>query len=350
LDRLRAIEYLVRVVEAGSFARAARELDVSPPSVTQLIAALERELGTPLLRRDSRHLSLTPDGERFLPACRSALAELRTAEAGLSVNRTRASGKLIVGIPLILGQHCIAPFLPEFLGRFPELALDLRLVNHFEDPLAAVVDVLLALGWPRETDLVTKRIAQARLATCASPAYWDAHGRPRDPEELRGHTCVALRLPGELAVLDVWKYRRGDEVRSIAVEPRVVSDNHFWNFEAAVRGLAVLRCLSLTARPLFEQGLLEPVLEDWEALEEPAIYVLYRRSLRSSARVRAFIDFVTELFARLEKTQPGSRLKKLHPEPAPPWVRSRWVGPLTRRAAGSRRRPPQMKGTGGSDK
>jgi len=336
MDRLRAIEYFLRVVEAGSFARAARELDVSPPAVTQLIGSLERELGAPLLRRDSRHLSLTPDGEQFLPACRTALAELRAAEARLSVNRTRASGKLVVGIPLILGQHCVAPFLPDFLGRYPELELDLRLVNHFEDPLAAVVDVLLAIWWPRETDLIAKRIAQARLVTCASPAYWETRGRPLDPDELRAHTCVALRLPAEFAVLDVWRYRRGEETRSVAITPRIVSDNHFWNFEAAVRGTGVVRCLGLTARPLFEQGLLEPVLEDWEALEAPAIYVMYRRGLRSAARVRAFVDFVTELFARLEALQPGAQPTQPHAVPA--WYRSKWVGSLTRHAEMSRDR------------
>ncbi len=176
MDRLRAMEYFVRVVEAGSFAAAARELDVSPPAITQLIGALERELGAPLLRRDSRHLSLTPDGEQFLPACANALAELRAAEARLSVNRTRASGKLIVGIPLIVGQHCVAPFLPEFLSRHPGLALDLRLVSHPQDPLTALVDVLISIGWPEEIDMVAKCIAQMRLVTCASPAYWEATG------------------------------------------------------------------------------------------------------------------------------------------------------------------------------
>src|SRR5687767_9102727 len=98
MDKLRAIEYLVRVVEAGSFAAAARELDVSPPAVTQLIASLERKLGTQLLQRDSRGVRLTADGELFLPACSAALAELQGAEARLSVNRTRASGKLVVGM------------------------------------------------------------------------------------------------------------------------------------------------------------------------------------------------------------------------------------------------------------
>jgi LysR family transcriptional regulator for bpeEF and oprC len=336
MDKLHAMEYFVRVVEAGSFAAAARELDVSPPAVTQLIGALERELGAPLLRRDSRHLSLTPDGELFLPACANALAALRAAEARLSVNRTRASGKLIVGIPLIVGQHCVAPFLPEFLSRHPGLALDLRLVRNSQDPLAALVDVLISIGWAEEIDMdmVAKCIAQMRLVTCASPAYWESHGLPRDPDELRGYACVAVRLPEQSVVLDLWKYRRGEEERSVAIEPRIVSDNQFWNIEAAVRGFGVVRCLDLTARPLFEQGLLQPVLEDWEALEPPSIYVMYRRGARSSARVRAFVDFVTELFAELEASRPDALQAKLRPGPMPAWRRSKWVGSQARRTRG----------------
>ncbi|MGH8703635.1 MAG: LysR family transcriptional regulator [Burkholderiales bacterium] len=337
MDKLRAMEYLVRVVEAGSFAAAARELDVSPPAVTKLIGALERKLGAPLLRRDSRHLSLTRDGEQFLPVCASVLADLRATEARLSANRTRASGKLIVGLPLIVGQHCVAPYLPEFLSRHPGLTLDLRLVKGPKDPLAALVDVLVSIGWPEETDMVAKCIAQTRLVTCASPTYWEAHGLPQDPDELRHHACAAVRLPAESVVLDVWKYRRGGEVRTVAIEPRIVSDNHFWNLEAAVRGVGVVRYVELTARPFVEQGLLQPALEDWEALEPPNIYLMYRRSSRSTARVRAFMDFATELFADLEASQPDTRQTKLRPEPMPAWFRSKWVGPLTRRIQESRR-------------
>src|SRR3954470_9119698 len=98
MDRLRGMEYLVRVVDAGSFAAAARELGVSPPAVTHMVAALEHDLGVALLRRHSRHLSLTADGEHFIPAVQAALAELRSAESRLSVNRTRSSGKLVVGV------------------------------------------------------------------------------------------------------------------------------------------------------------------------------------------------------------------------------------------------------------
>ena len=203
MDRLRGMEYLVRVVEAGSFAAAARELDVSPPAVTHMIAALESDLGVRLLQRHSRHLSLTPDGEQFLPACRTAISELRAAEARLSINHARASGKLIVGVGRTLSAT-IASFLPEFLRLHPGLALDLRLVQNLQ---TAVADVVIYVGWLKDTNMVARRIAQTRFVTAAAPAYWQLRGRPRDPDDLRGHDCLAYRSQWG-AVLNVWKYQR----------------------------------------------------------------------------------------------------------------------------------------------
>ena len=325
MDRLRGIEYFVRVVEAGSFAAAARELEVSPPAVTHLIAALERHLGAPLLRRDSRHLSLTPDGEQFLPACTIALEELRAAEARLSVNRTRASGKLVVGMQKAFG-HFIAPF----LTHHPGLTLDLRFVRNPKDPLASLVDVLVFIGWIEDTDMVAKRAGQTQYVTCASPAYWKAHGVPQDPDELRGHDSLALRSAWG-AVLDLWKYQRGEDVRSVALEPRIVSDDMDWMIEAAVRGAGVVRLIDFKTRPFLDQGLLEPVLGDWEALEAPPIHVMYRRGSRPSARVRALVEFVSELCADLEAWRRGAGQPGFAAVPMPPWFRSNWVGSLTRR-------------------
>jgi LysR family transcriptional regulator for bpeEF and oprC len=333
MDRLRAMEYLVRVVEAGSFAAAARELDVSPPAVTQLIAALERELGAQLLRRDSRHLSLTPDGEEFLPACTNALVELRAAEARLSVNRTRASGKLVVGMQRRTGQ-AVAPFIPDFLARHPGITLDFRVVPNPKVPLAALVDVLVFVGWLEDVDMVAKRIAQTRYVTCAAPAYWRAHGVPNDPDELCAHDCLAFRSPWGV-VIDVWKYRRGEEVRSVVFEPRVVSEDLDWMATLAADGAGVTRMVDLSTRPYFEQGLLQPVLEDWEALEAPPVHVMYRRGSRPSARVRAFVDFVTEIFANLDASRVGAMERKVAPVPMPSWFRGNWVGSLARRATGA---------------
>jgi len=170
-----------------------------------------------------------------------------------------------------------------------------------------------------------------KFVTCASPAYWKARGIPQDPEELRGHDCLAFRTPFDV-VLDLWKYQRGDDVRSVAVEPRVVADDADWTVEAAVRGAGVVRVGDF-AREL-QQGLLEPVLHDWQALEAPPIYVMYRR--RSPARVRVFVDFLTEVFANLEASRPGSGKTRLDPVPMPAYFRQKWIGPLSRRVRTSK--------------
>jgi LysR family transcriptional regulator for bpeEF and oprC len=325
MDKLRAIEYFVRVVEAGSFAAAARSLEVSPPAVTHLISALERELGAPLLRRNSRHLSLTPDGEQFLPACSYALEELRAAQARLSVNRTRTSGKLVVGTQKAFG-HLVAPF----LARHPELTLDLRFVRNPNEALASAVDVLVFIGWIVDTDMIAKHTGQTRYVTCASPAYLKIHGVPQDPDELHRHDCLALRS-GWGAVLDLWKYQRADQLRSVALQPRMLSDDMDWIIDAAVRGAGVLRLIDFKLRPFLEQGLLEPMLDGWEALEAPPIHVMYGRGARPSARVRAFVEFVVELCADLEAWRRGAGQSRFAPVPMPPWFRSNWVGSLTRR-------------------
>lgn len=323
MDRLRAIEYFVQVVDAGSFAGAARALEVSPPAVTHMIATLERTIGTPLLRRDSRHLSLTPDGEQFLPACRNALEELRTAEARLSVNRARASGKLVVGV-----QKAFGHFLAPFLARHPELTLDLRFVRNPKDPLASLVDVLVFIGWIEDVDMVAKHAVQTRYLTCASPMYWQAHGAPQDPDDLRRHDSLALRSSWG-AVLDLWRYQRGKEVRSVTLRPRLVSDDMDWMIEAAVRGAGVVRLIDLKLRPFVEQGLLEPVLGEWDALEAPPIHVMYRRGSRPSARVRAFVDFVGEVCADLEAWRQSAGQSRFDPAPMPSWFRRKRVGSLT---------------------
>lgn len=324
MDRLRGMEYLVRVVDAGSFAAAARELGVSPPAVTHMISALEQDLGVVLLRRDSRHLSLTPDGEQFLPAAMTALAQLRAAEARLSVNRTRSSGKLVVGVGRT-ASATMALFLPEFLRLHPGTTLDLRVAQN---PKSAPADVVVFVGWVEDADMVAKRVAQTRFLTVAAPSYWQSRGRPRDPADLRAHDCLAYRSHWG-AVLDAWKYQRDKEVRNVVLEPRIVGEDLNSILAAAVQGAGVVRVADLLAWTVLEQRLLEPVLDDWQALEAPAIHVMYRRGSKQSARVRAFIEFVANAFATLEAARERSGQPRLDAVPMPPWFRSR-AGTLAR--------------------
>ncbi len=331
MDKLRGMEYLVRVVEARGFAAAARELDVSPPAVTQMIAALENQLGTKLLRRASRGVSLTSDGEQYYRMCVQTLTDVRGAEANLRASCTRATGLLVVGMSRNIARNCIMPNLADFMARHPDLKLDIRTVHTTDDPVAALVDMMVINAWLDHEDMVEKHIAQARYVTCAAPAYWRLHGIPKDPDELQKHITIAYRSSRGV-VMDQWKYRRGKLIKSVSLRPQLVCDDQDSALESALRGLGVVRRMDLTTWSLLQGGLLVPVLEDWEALEAPPIRLLYRRGMGSSAGIRAFAAFVTEVFERLKAARAAAGYDDPSPQPIPAWYRTKWVGGLTRRA------------------
>jgi LysR family transcriptional regulator for bpeEF and oprC len=318
MDKLRGMQYLVKVVEARSFAAAARELNVSPPAITQMIAALEHELGTALLRRGPRGVTLTPDGAQYYRVCAQTVTELRAAEADLRSSRTRPSGTLVVGIADRIACNCIMPELPSFLARHPDLRLDLRRVHRPEESTAAQVDVLLILAWQHYEDWIGRDVAQTNFVTCAAPAYWRERGMPRDPDDLRSHTITAYRT-SEGVVISEWKYQKGATVKSIALRPRLICDSREAQLEAVVRGCGVLRSGDLTMWPMLAQGLLVPALTDWKGLEAPPIRLLYPRSAVGSPRVRAFTSFVEEVFTRLKAARRAAGYDDPPPEPAPAW-------------------------------
>jgi DNA-binding transcriptional LysR family regulator len=325
MDKLRGIEYFVHVVKAGSFARAARELEVSPPAVTKMINALERALGVRLLTRDSRKLGLTADGEQYLAVCANTLAELRAAEARLESGSRRASGKLAVGVSRVFSPQFVARFITEFLERHPAMSFDLRTVNSPSDPSAASVDLILSCRWLEESSFVAKQVGRMRYRTCASPSYLATHGTPLDPDELRKHVCLAYRDARGM-IHDLWKYERRGEIRSVAVAPRIVGDDATTLREACMQGAGVVRALDINARPLVDQGRLVPILNEWTSVEGAPIHALYRRGARSSARLRAFVDFLVELFAEMEFDPPQNL------GPMPHWQRRNWTGSRARHA------------------
>lgn len=334
MDKLRAIEYFVRVVEAGSFSAAARQLEVSPPAVTKLIAALEHELGATLLNRDSRHVVLTPDGQNYLQTCIPVLEELRQAEAGLAASRTRASGKLVVGVSRVLATNILMPYLPDLLRRHPAMELDVRAVHYPQESLARVCDVLLLIGWGEDPDWIMRTIGWNRVCIAASPDYWHEHGMPRDPDELKGHRCMAYRLPRGL-VYDRWKFKRGEERRTVSIAPYLVADDRDAMLRAVLAGGGVMWAGDLTVLQEIRRGLLQTVLDDWAGLEAPPLRLHYRRGGRQSAKVRAFCDFATEVVQRLEALRGGytpAEAVEHRAASAPDWFLADRAGALTRKS------------------
>jgi LysR family transcriptional regulator, regulator for bpeEF and oprC len=330
MDRLRALQYFIAAAEEHSFTGAARRLEVSIPAVAKLVAAFERELGARLFDRTPQGLTLTADGENYLEACRPVLEQLAAADEALTGAAARPRGVVVVGIMAQLMQHCILPALPRFHARYPDIQIDIRVVNRVADVDSGSVDLFVLMGWPEHPDLVHRRIAQTRQFTCAAPAYWAAHGIPKLPRDLEHHVCLAYRNP-QGTVIDLWQYERGAEVESVAVSGWLTSNHRDVILDLVLAGEGVARISDLSSHDLVASGRLVPVFPDWEMQDAPPVNLLYRPNHRRTPRVRLFIDFLVERFQELEA-------EREHGTTARSAERPDWYGRRSGRASTTRRR------------
>ena len=313
MDKFRAIEYFNRAAEAGSFAGAARSLNVSTAAVTQLIAALERSLGSALFYRTSRGVSLTPGGQRYYEVSRTVTDNLQAIEQGLGVRAATPRGTLTVGMRSAVGQNCVMPHIARFISHYPQIEVVAKLVETLEAVREHDFDVAVMSGWPPSRDFVVRPLAATRLLVCASPAYWEKHGQPDEPDSLREHHCLVFRgAAGTL--LDRWTFERDGERRSVDVRGNLVSEHRTWLDEAACAGAGVIRVPDVTIRHHLTSGALLPTLHAWTPLEAPTVYAAYRRQQRRSKLVRLFIDFLIELFAEFANPRDGSVGRLTKPE------------------------------------
>lgn len=323
MDKLRALQYFVAAADGASFSAAARSLGVSVAAVAKLVGLLERQLGIALFERHAGGLSLTAGGEAYLESCRPALDRLADADEQASARLTRLRGTVVVGVQLVIAQECLTAALPRFLALHPEIQLDVRYFMRVTEEQTRGVDAFLVMGWPQAGDLVQRHVGATSFVVCAAPSYWAQHGMPQHPSELEQHNCLCIR--GNTGTLmDLWRFRRGDEVVSVSARGSVVVDNPHRDMvrDLAVAGHGVARLLDWHQRLGRElaSGSLVPALTDWAMDEEvPPINLLYPPSVRRIPRVRAFLDFATQLFRDIE----GQRQHRAPATAVPRWVQAR---------------------------
>ncbi len=301
MDKLRALHYFVAAAEEGSFSAAARRFDVSVPAVTKLVSALERDLGVKLLDRSTQGLSLTARGSQYLENCTPLLAQLADADRALAMPGARRARTLIVGAPPLLARALLVPSLSEWHDRHPYVHIDLRTVDFLtvKDTATRGVDVVVALGWPGSVDLVQRPLAQSRLIICASPAYWRRHGMPDRPSDLVNHVCPLVRTP-EGTVLDLWRHMRDGVVDEVAVGGWLTCASRDDVLQAVLLGQGVGRFADLSVWSFVRDGLLQPVLVDWESSDSPPFSALIRPESKRDAVVQDFVNFLSELLRPVE--------------------------------------------------
>jgi DNA-binding transcriptional LysR family regulator len=299
VDRIRRIELLVRAAEAGSFAKAARSLDLTPSAVSHAIADLEKGLGVSLFHRTTRQLQLTEEGEEICQRGRELLRQLAEIESSARKTPERLTGILRVGLGVPLGRNVIMPMLPIFLRRHPELRLEFHNQSQPKEMHAAGVDVLLRIHDSPESNLIARKIGQIRHAVYASPRYLNVAGAPKTPDDLLHHVCLAIKVADMNRPLDEWEFQRGTERKIVQVVPRVVTHNAEGLVAAVVAGAGLMR-LGFFDPYLISSGQLHRVLTDWTCPPGFPIFVMYRKTARMPPKVAAFLQFVEEAFAAFD--------------------------------------------------
>lgn len=307
MDKLRAMEVFARVVETGAFTRAAESLDIPKATAATLVQKLEAALGVRLLNRTTRSVSVTPDGEAYYERCVAILGQVRETEEALAGQRAAPRGRLRVEAPTLMARSIFVPALPAFFEKYPDIELALSCKERRTDLVEEGIDCAIWSGEIEESSLVARRVAFLYYATCASPAYLAAHGRPSHPDELRAHRCINHFQGGGRA--SDWVFSRGRERVQVALSGHVALDDENSYVAAAEAGLGIAQVPAFVLKEAMERGTLDLVLPEW--LPEPApLHVVYPRHRQLSSRVRVFVDWVAALLEAHDGIQLRSTLPR----------------------------------------
>lgn len=302
MDQLLTLRVFVRVVEAGSFTRAADGLQLPRATVSAAVQQLEAHLGTRLLQRTTRRVSLTPDGAAYYERCLRVLADLEEADALFRPAGAPPGGKLKIDVPGRLGRRVLVPALPDFFRRYPQIELELGVTDRPIDLVQEGVDCVVRVGEPADSRLVARRLGELPLVNCASPAYLAAHGVPQRIEDLEQHLAVGFASPAS-GRLEAWEYREDGVTRSRSLRHRLIVNNAEAYVAAGLAGLGLIQAPVYDLREHLDTGELVPVLAEWTAAPWP-ISVLYPQRRHLSQRLQAFVGWASALFAERLQLSP----------------------------------------------
>lgn len=297
MDRFDALQAFVRVVEAGSFTKAALTLNISKTTVTQLVQQLEARLRVKLLHRTTRQVTVTPEGEAYYERVVRVLAELAEADAGLT--GATPSGRLRVDVPSPLARLVLMPALPDFHRRYPDIQLDMGVSDRVVDVIGDNVDCVLRGGEVTVPSLIARRVGELQIGVYAAPAYLSHAGMPAHPRELEGtHHRIVGFMRSSSGRIAATTMQRGEEAVQVQGRHIVSADDGNAYLAAGLAGMGVLWLPRYMAEPHAARGALLRMFEDWR-IEPMPMYLAYPPTRHVSPRLRAFMGWVDELMATL---------------------------------------------------
>ncbi len=289
---LDGVAVFVGVINTGSFTAAARALGHSTSYVSKEVTRLEKRLGSRLLNRTTRTISLTDAGRAYYERCNQIVIDAENAERSINQLQDKPRGLLRINAPTRFGSKYLLDVLSRFMHHYPEVKLEVEFNDRLIDVVAEGYDVVIRVGEIKDTNLVARKFTSSRGVTVASPDYIKRSGCPKQAEDLVKHDCIAYSL---LPTPTQWDFYKNGEHTSITIDPRVMCNS------AAIEVAMVMNGIGITRLPLFtcelevENGDLQVILDDYDQIKFD-VYAVYPHRQYLTAKVRAFVDFVVDAF------------------------------------------------------
>lgn len=305
MDRIDAMQAFARVVETGSFTKAAETLHLSRTTVTQLVQQLEARLRVRLLNRTTRKVNVTADGAAYYERVKRLLADIDDAETSLSSASVLPRGRLRVDVPSPLARLILVPALPDFYARYPEIQLDLGVSDRVVDLIDEKVDCVIRGGELANLSLQARRVGSLPLAAYAAPSYLKRFGVPLDPRQLENtpHRIVGFRWSRTGKVLPYAMHKDHERINVQGQYVFSVDDGNAY-LAAGLVGLGVLWLPEYMAVPHLASAELVPLFESWK-MDPMPLYVAFSPNQHVSAKLRVFIEWVGELLTSMTSTDGG---------------------------------------------
>ena len=286
----------MRVVEAGSFTRAAASLDTPKPTVTKLIQTLEQHLRTKLLNRTTRRVTVTPDGAAYYERAVQLIADVDELDGSMTAAQSRPKGKLRIDMSGAVAQLMVIPALPGFFESYPDIQIDLGVSDRVTDLIGENVDCVLRAGELLDQSLIARRLADMPMITCAAPSYLARMGEPKHPTDLEQNHRLVNFFSSRTGRALCFDFARGNEQLEIEGRHSVTLNEGTSYVVAAGAGLGVAQSPKFMVDPFLASGQLKQILPGW-AVDPLPLHVVYPPNRHLSNKLRVFVDWIAGLFA-----------------------------------------------------
>ncbi|MDX7991035.1 LysR family transcriptional regulator [Xenorhabdus littoralis] len=293
INLMREMAIFAKVVEAGSFSEAARQLAATPSAISRSVARLEKELGTRLLQRTTRKLRLSESGQEVYEHC---LNMVNAAQEVMSVSGNfshEPQGTIRVSVPKAVGRFVVHPNIPAFLAQYPKIDVNLRLDDRYVDLIDDQIDLAIRITDQPPPGLMGRRLLNIWHMLCATPEYLAEHGTPQHPHDLKNHSCIYL---GEEPSDSRWKFSQGSKIATVNIHGRYAANHTGVRLDAVLQHIGIGSLPYFTAKHALQQGQLVQVLPDWnfKANYTGELWILYPPTRHLPPKLRVFIEYLAK--------------------------------------------------------